>query len=205
MISLVTVVKNEESRIRSLLNYHSPWVDECVVVHDGPCTDRTLEIAVELGCRTYEAPYLGYCEPHRKLGLEMALGDWVLFVDADERMSLDFLQRCRIIARRAVFDGVMMPRRTVWTDDRTRPSVLDHQMRFMRKTCAYISSTIHTSPSCTGVVVQAPYLIHHENLASDIPEKIERYKQIVLGQLPESSDSVRAHLERCLEEMALDE
>ena len=88
MISLVTVVRNEEARIGKMLDWHQPWVDEVIVVHDGPCEDQTKNIVTQRKCVYYERPYTGYCEPHRAAGTAWSHGDWILFVDADEMFPI---------------------------------------------------------------------------------------------------------------------
>lgn len=203
MLSLVTVVYNEEARLPGMLDWHLPWVDESVVVHDGPCDDRTLELALQRRCIVVVAPeHLGYCEPLRALGASRASGDWILFVDADERFPIEVLTLARQLSRDAAFDAVMLPRTTVWPDDLQRPPVQDFQVRLLRKEMLAISPVIHTSPTTTGRLVRFDWPIQHVNYAADVTEKKDRYRQIIQSQLALTSNpDVTAHLQRCLQEM----
>jgi glycosyltransferase involved in cell wall biosynthesis len=62
-------------------------VDEIIVVHDGPCEDKTLEIAAKYRATIIIAPRAASAEPNRPLCYEAAHGDWILQLDADEFLS----------------------------------------------------------------------------------------------------------------------
>jgi len=205
VISLVTVVRNEEARIGKMLDWHQPWVDEVIVVHDGPCEDQTKNIVTQRKCVYYERPYTGYCEPHRAAGTAWSHGDWILFVDADEMFPIQFLQSVREIAKTDQFDGVVLYRKTTWVDAPERAAVQDMQMRFCRKSDVSISPMIHTSPMCKGKVVSfvEVFPIVHKNREADIPEKLERYRGVIEGLLEQ--DPSNHHLHQCLRDMAQDE
>lgn len=61
------------------------FCDEIVVVDSGS-TDRTKEIAAAAGARVVEQPWLGFAA-QRNVALDHARGDWVLEIDADERVT----------------------------------------------------------------------------------------------------------------------
>lgn len=86
-ISACLVVRHEEDTIARCLESLNGVVDEIVVVHDGPCADRTLDIAARFGCRTIEAPFYGHCERHTPLAYSEARGEWLLNLDSDEFLS----------------------------------------------------------------------------------------------------------------------
>ncbi len=83
-ISLVIITKNEEKHIARALSS----VDFCQekLVIDSSSTDRTVELARELGARVIEHPWQGF-GLQRRFATEMAVNDWVLFLDADEMVS----------------------------------------------------------------------------------------------------------------------
>ncbi len=85
MISVVILTKNEEANISDCIKSVS-WCDEAIVVDD--CSeDRTVEFAKKLNAKTYIHPLSNDFSSQRNFGLSRAKGDWILFVDADERVS----------------------------------------------------------------------------------------------------------------------
>lgn len=91
MISVVILAKNEEKNIAECLKTVS-WCDEKIVIDDNS-TDKTREIAKSLGAKIVETKnFLSdktaeNFSNKRNLGLQKAQGDWILFIDADERVS----------------------------------------------------------------------------------------------------------------------
>lgn len=85
MISAVVLTKNEERNIADCLSSVS-WCDEVIVVDD-ISTDKTVDIAKKLGAKVFERDLNDDFSEQRNFGLSKTKGDWVLFIDADERVS----------------------------------------------------------------------------------------------------------------------
>lgn len=83
-LSVCIVAMNEEDRLRPCLE-SVRWADEIVVV-DSHSTDRTREVAAEFGARVVERDWPGYVE-QKNFALSQAAHEWVLCLDADERVS----------------------------------------------------------------------------------------------------------------------
>lgn len=83
-VSAIIVCFNEEGNIRACLE-SVRWCDEIVVV-DSRSTDRTLAIAREFTDRVFVRDWPGYRE-QKQFALDQARYEWVLNVDADERVS----------------------------------------------------------------------------------------------------------------------
>lgn len=85
MISSVVLTKNEEKNIRDCLSSVS-WCDEVLVIDDFS-EDKTIEIAQKLGARVIRHHLNNDFSKQRNFALKEAKGDWVLFLDADERIT----------------------------------------------------------------------------------------------------------------------
>ena len=88
-ISVCLVAHNEEGVIKRCLDSVVPLADEIIIVHDGPCADKTLESAANYGARIIIAERAASAEPNRPLSYEAARGEWILQIDADEFLSPD--------------------------------------------------------------------------------------------------------------------
>lgn len=83
-LSVCVVAMNEESKIADCLR-SADFADEWIVV-DSHSTDRTREIAASLGAQVTERDWPGHVE-QKNFALSRAAHDWVLCLDADERVS----------------------------------------------------------------------------------------------------------------------
>lgn len=85
MISVVVLTKNEGKNIEACLNTLK-WADEIILIDDHS-TDKTQEMAKKLGAKIFERELNDDFASQRNFGLEKAKNKWVLFVDADERVT----------------------------------------------------------------------------------------------------------------------
>jgi len=83
-LTACVIASDEERRLPACLDSLA-FCDEVVVV-DGGSRDRTAELAREAGARVVENPWPGFAA-QRNVALDHASGDWILEVDADERVS----------------------------------------------------------------------------------------------------------------------
>jgi glycosyltransferase involved in cell wall biosynthesis len=85
-LSVILITKNEAENIRACIESVA-WADEIIVVDSGS-TDGTVAIAMELGAQVHEHDWPGFgVQKNRALGY--ATKDWVLSLDADERVTPD--------------------------------------------------------------------------------------------------------------------
>src|SRR4030043_2175066 len=86
-ISVAMITYNEEGNIRDCLN-SVQWADEIVVV-DGSSRDKTREIAKEMGARVIKTANKLFFDTNKNLAIEACQSEWILLLDADERISPD--------------------------------------------------------------------------------------------------------------------
>lgn len=113
MITAVINTLNEEGRVTPCLDSIRGVVDEIIVV-DMHSDDRTREIADEYGARVILHERVKDCpDVAKRPGIEAATNDWVLMLDADERVPPELGRRLREIAAENRFAGVVMARKNV--------------------------------------------------------------------------------------------
>ncbi len=83
-VSVCIITRDEEGNLPDCLA-SVRWADEVVVV-DSRSTDRTREVASAAGARVIERDFPGHVE-QKNFAVEQAKHDWVLCLDADERLS----------------------------------------------------------------------------------------------------------------------
>ena len=86
MLSLSMIVRDEAGQIEDCLRSVQGFADELVVVDTGS-KDNTVALAQAAGARVEAIEWPGDFAPARNQALEMVQGDWVLVLDADERLK----------------------------------------------------------------------------------------------------------------------
>lgn len=96
MLSVVVLTKNEEENIRGCLETVS-FADEVLVI-DAHSTDKTVTIAQNLGAKVIQHEIMDDFAAVRNFALSKAQGDWVLFVDADEKVTAELANEITSVA-----------------------------------------------------------------------------------------------------------
>lgn len=102
-LSLCMIVRDEERMLPGCLSSVKGIADEVVVVDTGS-TDSTREIAVRHGARVYDRPWDDDFAAPRNLALSHATCDYVLQLDADERLAAGAGEALRRALRGRPFD-----------------------------------------------------------------------------------------------------
>ncbi len=110
-ISVCIITHNEESKIRSCLEAVK-WAEEIVVVDSGS-TDKTVEICKEYTDKVYHRPFPGHIQ-QKNNALDLASHEWVLCIDADERVSPELAEEIQkeLSVNNNVCAGYLLPRHT---------------------------------------------------------------------------------------------
>jgi len=133
-LSAVVITYNEEPNIRDCLQ--SLRFCEEVVVVDSGSTDRTVEIARGMGARVIVKDWPGHIE-QKNFAMEQASGEWILSVDADERVTPDLAQEILDVVHRPQADvqGFSVPRLSVYLGKPIRHGgwYPDRKLRLVRR------------------------------------------------------------------------
>ncbi|MDP3920183.1 MAG: glycosyltransferase family 2 protein [Candidatus Omnitrophota bacterium] len=95
-LSVAVITRDEERNIEGCLD-SVKWADEIIVV-DGGSSDRTRELARKFTSKVYEIPFQDF-STQKNSALDKTTGDWVFFIDADERVSAELADRLRRVIR----------------------------------------------------------------------------------------------------------
>jgi (heptosyl)LPS beta-1,4-glucosyltransferase len=105
-LTAAVIARDEQDTLGDCLRSVA-FADERLVLLDSATRDRTRDVAVQHGARVEERTFDNFAA-QRDAALSFATGDWVLFVDADERVTPSL--RDEVLARIADPDG----RRGFW-------------------------------------------------------------------------------------------
>ena len=92
-ISIVIITKNEQENIKECLE-SIKWADEIIIIDDFS-NDRTGEICKGYGARVIVHKSNGNFDKQRNIGIENAIGDWIMQMDADEIIPEDTAKKIR--------------------------------------------------------------------------------------------------------------
>lgn len=108
-VSVVILTKNEAARIAECIR-SVEWADEVLVIDD-ESTDDTVRIAESLGARVLRRK-MDIEGRHRNWAYAQATHEWVLSLDADERVTLELSQEIQtLLVNGSAFDVYAIPRR----------------------------------------------------------------------------------------------
>jgi glycosyltransferase involved in cell wall biosynthesis len=111
-LSVAIIAFNEESNLAACLRSVA-WADEIVVVDSGS-RDATREVARAHGARVIEtADWPGF-GAQKNRAVDACTGDWVLALDADERVELPLREAIVRALEQPAFDVYAMPRRSTY-------------------------------------------------------------------------------------------
>jgi glycosyltransferase involved in cell wall biosynthesis len=114
-ISVVIITYNEENKIRHCLE-SIQWADEIIVI-DSFSEDNTIAVAKDYTDKIYKRSWQGYGE-QKNFGITLACNKWILFLDADERVSEGLAKEIQEVVRFGsdLFEGYYMPRHSFYLE-----------------------------------------------------------------------------------------
>jgi len=176
-ISGFVITYNEEAAIRECLE-SMKWADELVVV-DSFSQDATVEIAREYTDKVIQREFAGYV-PQTRFAFEQTTCDWVLWLDADERLSDRAIAEIREAFEQpgeAACDGFSFPRKTHFlgrwiTHGGWYPQ---RKLRLFRRAVARIAGEqIHPEAAVPGPVRRLKGDMLHFSFPGGIMDYVER-------------------------------
>lgn len=178
-VAAVVITKNEERNIGACLA-SLRWVQDLIVV-DACSTDRTVGVARKYTPRVFIRPWPGF-GPQKNYGIAQATADWILIVDADERVPDELHEEIIRSIETAPSDlaGYEIPRRNFFYGRWIQGGGLypDRQLRLFRRTAGrYDDVLLHEHLHVEGRIHHLVFPLDHYSMPmiKDHVRKMMRY------------------------------
>lgn len=175
-ISAIIIAKNEENLIADCLDSVS-FCDEIIVVDNGSI-DRTPEIAKKMSAKVYSLETNDFSKM-RNLGLTKASGEWIFYIDADERVSKQLQNSIKTTLFSAVNQtqsAYKIKRKNFYFGNHEWPYIEKLERLFKKSKLRGWYGQLHESPNINGEVGEIDgCLFHytHRNLTIMLKKTIE--------------------------------
>ena len=218
------IVKNAERDLPECLASVRGAVDEIVIADTGSLMDSSIAIAREAGARVISIGWSDDFAKARNLSLNEVRSDWVLILDADERLDPAAIRALPELMTEPGIAGYQVtirnylldPQQSIW-DQRSKPNdgrfaparkypaYFDHEniRLFRRHPEIHFTGRVHESVGWRirethGKIGAMNFHIHHFGLACSnekLARKIALYRDLGRLKLADTPDNAQAHLE----------
>lgn len=177
-LSAVIITKNEARHIAACLDSIS-FADEIIVLDSGS-TDGTCDIARAKGAKvTVAADWPGFGRQKNR-ALDLATGDWVLSIDADERVTPELAQAIQNVLQQSSHDAFNIARLSCFGGRWIRHSGWwpDHVLRlFRRGTARFTEAMVHEKvvPQQQPALLPGHFLHYPYSDMAAMVAKVNRY------------------------------
>jgi glycosyltransferase involved in cell wall biosynthesis len=183
-VSAVIITKNEEENLKDCLD-SLQWVDEIVVI-DSYSDDNTIEIAKRYTNQVYKNEWSGYAQ-QRNYGANIASHNWIISIDADERISEELANEIRETLSNPKYVAYNIPMQNYVFNRWMKHSGLGKQyhIRLYNKTLCKWDSLIHEDIETNGEVGKLNHKMLHlayKNV-SELMYKIDKYTDLEAEKL----------------------
>jgi len=180
MLSVIIITKNEASHIGRCLESVS-WADEIIVLDSGS-QDDTVAICHQYTDKVYETDWPGF-GVQKQRALDMAAGDWVLSIDADETVTPELRMEIERALQQQEFQGYEIPRLSSYCGRQMRHGGWwpDHVLRLFRRDCGkFTDSAVHERIIVQGRTGQLITPLLHDAFVSldEVLHKVNCYSSL---------------------------
>jgi glycosyltransferase involved in cell wall biosynthesis len=112
MISTIFLTRNSEKFIEGAIKSAQDLDGEIIVIDDNS-TDKTIEIAKKLGAKAYIHSLDQDFAQQRDFGRTKAKGEWIFYIDFDERITEDLSLEIKNVIQSPLFNAYAVPRKNI--------------------------------------------------------------------------------------------
>lgn len=183
-LSVIIITKNEEKNLVDCLE-SVKWADEIIVV-DAFSTDTTFEIAKRYTDKVFQKEWFGFAD-QKNYALNLASNEWVLSLDADERVSEKLKIKLQSLLSNKFelekFSGYKIKRDNYFLGKKIKSCGWDkdYQLRFFRKSVTKLTNRlVHEGFEVSGETGRIKEPILHLSYKSfkEAIEKINHYSTL---------------------------
>lgn len=198
-LSVVLATFNEEENLADCLDSVHDLADEIVIV-DGSSTDKTCEIAKKYGAKIVVVENVPIFHINKQKAIDLATKDWVLQLDADERLSPELKKEIKNIldqrpktkdqelingywiSRKNLFLGRFLMKGGQYPDYTLRlyrrgkgrlPQKDVHEQALVVGSVGYLKESLYHYPYKNFAAYYLKWNRYNELLASEIKEKLK--------------------------------
>jgi len=163
----IVITKNEEQNIQGCLE-SVRWADEIVVV-DAESVDRTVQAARRYTDKVFVRSWPGF-GPQKNFAMDQATSEWILVVDADERVTDTLQQEIRRVLQAGPASdvaGFEIPRRNFFYGRWIRGGGIypDYQLRLFRRSAGrYDDVLLHENLRLSGRIERLVHPMDHHSM-----------------------------------------
>ena len=178
-ITVTIITLNEEENIKDCIESVWKVADEIIVV-DSLSTDKTREIAKNLGAKVIEQSYFGDVL-QKNFGVQFAKNDWILHMDADERLDEQMVAEIKgINYSETDYDAFAFRRKNYIGSNWQRVWYPDYMIRLYHKDrCRFAPMLVHTSLTTKKYKRMKGNIIHYSfKDLSDCISRADKYSKL---------------------------
>lgn len=172
-LSGVVITKNAENLIADCLDSLS-FCDEIVII-DNKSEDRTVDIVKKMGAKVVEYSSDDFSDM-RNMGIKKAIGEWLLYVDADERVTAALAADIKYQISNIKYAAFRVKRKNFYFGNHEWPYIEHLERLFKKDKLEGWYGKLHESPKIKGKIGELDgYLFHYtrRSLSSMLEKTIE--------------------------------
>lgn len=167
-LSVAISAYNEEAKIEDCLRSVS-FADEVILI-DNTSSDATIQIGKKLGAKVFMRPNNRMLNVNKNFGFTKATGDWILCLDADERVTPELRREIQeSINKEQFLNGFWIPRKNIIFNKWIQNSIWwpDYQLRLFKKGYGrFPEKHVHEYITVEGQTEKLTMPLIHENYSS---------------------------------------
>lgn len=170
-ISLCMIVRDEESTLDRILNIAKEFADEIIIVDTGSC-DQTVKIAKKYTDKVYFFKWVNDFSKARNFSLQKATMDYIMWLDADDYIDDDNLQKIKNMKKTDLYADIYMFKYKVFSNNDYSGNLEFFRERLLKRSRKFFfEGAVHEAVSLNGSIVYQDVTIEHRKKKAPVPER----------------------------------